>query len=188
MGNSQAALAREEQALEIAERRYNSAPENAELVSDLILRYESLGHMQRDLGNSHAALALHQQGLEIAERLSNSAPENAAYARDLSERYNDIGDKQPSGKQLPSKQSQSQTPGSQWKPSEVIALYAVQSKTSVNTPDFWAQVSEALSEKGVFRSEEECQQRWFAVRTLIHLSSLVSTFYFYYQSFLGFLV
>ena len=54
--------------------------------------------------------------------------------------------------------------GSEWKSSEIIALYAVQSKTDLTLPDFWAQVSSQLSDRGVFRSEEECRDRWFAVR------------------------
>jgi hypothetical protein len=53
-----------------------------------------------------------------------------------------------------------------WKPSEVVALYSVQSQTSPNIPDFWFQVSEALSERGVFRTEQECMQRWFVVSFL----------------------
>jgi len=51
-----------------------------------------------------------------------------------------------------------------WKPPEIIALYAIHAKVDSTRSDFWEQVSMELNNRGVLRSKEECQQRWFLVR------------------------
>jgi hypothetical protein len=51
-----------------------------------------------------------------------------------------------------------------WKPPEIIALYAIHAKVDSTRSDFWEQVSMELNGRGVLRSKEECQQRWFLVR------------------------
>ena len=65
---------------------------------------------------------------------------------------------------VPTSTTTSSSSTSTWRPSDLIALYAVHALTDVRAPDFWAQVAEGLSNRGVFHSEEECQQRWFEVR------------------------
>lgn len=68
--------------------------------------------------------------------------------------------------------------GSAWQPKEIIALYSVQGRVDISAPDFWDIVSDELAEMGVFRTSEECNQRWFEVR-----SKLQRFLYSYYVGF-----
>lgn len=70
-------------------------------------------------------------------------------------------------------QAEEPVPGSAWQPRETIALYSVQSRVDVTAPDFWDIVSDDLAEMDVFRTAEECQQRWFEVSTFYTASSVL---------------
>ena len=94
MGNSQAAIALYQQALEIRQRLFNSAPENPPFARGLSISYNMLGRMLHASGNNQEALAMYKQALEIRKRLFNSAPENAEFACSLSFSYSKLGDMQ----------------------------------------------------------------------------------------------
>ena len=78
--------------LQIAQRLYDAAPENADYARDLSISYDRLGDLARSAGDPAAARKFYQDGLLIRQRLYDAAPENADYARDLSISYERLGD------------------------------------------------------------------------------------------------
>lgn len=65
----------------------------------------------------------------------------------------------------------------EWQPNEVVSLYAVHSQTPVTLPNFWDEISNQLKSKGIHRSKEECEQRWFSVSNIAIFELFVMVFY-----------
>ena len=60
----------------------------------------------------------------------------------------------------------------------MIALYASQAQTEVTAPDFWQQVGMEMERRGVRRSYEECQAKWFQVGSFYCSDILVCVCFF----------
>lgn len=57
-----------------------------------------------------------------------------------------------------------------WSPFELVGLYAIQAKTDITQANFWELVSSQLDERGIHRSAEDCEYRWYLVSSLFCLN------------------
>lgn len=92
MGQTQRALDRYREMLQVHEGWLASAPECAELQHALSVTYIKLGDLLCDLGQGEQARRHYEQALDIAQRLAQAEPARADFQRDLSVSFERLGD------------------------------------------------------------------------------------------------
>jgi tetratricopeptide (TPR) repeat protein len=80
------------QALEGAQQRAKSDPDDSTAQRDLSVSYNKIGDIRAARGDRDGALKSYEDGLAIRKALAERDPSNAEWQRDLSVSYNKIGD------------------------------------------------------------------------------------------------